>query len=541
MNWVMMKEHQDLINEIANTLDNIPANAHVIKENMVRLSIVIPLKGNGEIFVKRYKMKGWGDTLKYLFFPSKANREWKTIQLFRRYHLPTVTPIAKGEKRQRYLLKDSLLITQNIPDCHTLKEFSLTIRRQSLRETLKKKCEIINAVAQQIRMTHEKGFFYRDLHAGNILIKDEPGDRFSLFFVDLHKVWHLKRLPLFMRIRDLAQLQNSLYSTWSDRMRFLKAYLQDGDPPLMTMAMWIKRYAERLKCSHLKSRTKRCLTTSSEFIAQRGFKRSFYFKRKYGEDFYHAINKEYQEAKEKGRIQFLKEHHKSSVSLLTVPWKGGHLKVCLKEFKYPTFFYALRHSLTKSRALKSWIGAHGLRVRGFLTPEPLALFQERRGGILYSSLFVFEYLDEVSELNDYILKNFDTTVSSERRLKKWRFVEHLSQEIRKLHECGIYQPDLKSNNILVKEKNNGWQFFFIDLDRIRFKKRLSYDEKVKNLAQINASVADCITIPDRLRFFKSYGFNTPLFTKRKRVYQEVLNMGRKKVTEPYRLSFRKKE
>jgi hypothetical protein len=62
---------------------------------------------------------------------------------------------------------------------------------------------------------------------------------------------------------------------------------------------------------------------------------------------------------------------------------------------------------------------------------------------------------------------------------------------------------------------------------------------VRNLAQINASVADCITITDRLRFFRSYAANTPLASHKKDAYREILEIGRKKVTEPYRLNFKK--
>ena len=539
MNWVVAKEYRDFIHEIAAIPDDFPAHARIIKENMVRQSSVISLAGDVAIFVKRYKMQGWGEMLKYLFLPAKVEREWKNIRLFHQNHLPTVTPVAKGVKRQGALLRDSVLITRHIPDCSTLKEFSLAAHHQSSRAILAQKKEIITKAARQIRMIHERGFFYRDLHAGNILIREDLSGSFDLFFVDLHKAWHLKRVPYLGRIRDLAQLKNSLPSTRSHQIRFLKAYLRAGDPPLLMMAGEIEKYAESLERDHLKSRTRRCLITSSEFMVEKDLKKGMYWKKRDGKDFVDAVFKEYHEAKAQGRIHTLKEQTKSSVSLVTVPRKDETLTVCLKEFKYPSFFYAVRSSFTKSRALKSWVASHGLRVRSFLTPEPLALQEERKGGILQRSILVFEYLDGIEELNAYILKIFDTPVSPGQRLKKKRFIESLSKEIKRLHSRGICQPDLKSNNILVRESKEGWQFFFIDLDRITFKKRLSPREMVKNLAQINASVADCITITDRLRFFRSYAANTPLASHKKDAYREILEIGRKKVTEPYRLNFKK--
>jgi len=539
MNWLIAREYQDVIPEIADIPEKLPSEAQIIKENMVRQSSVIPLQGHGEIFVKRYKMKGWGETLKYLFLPFKADREWRNILFFKRYHLPTVTPVAKGIKRQGGLLKDSLLVTQHIPGCQTLKTFSQSIRNQFSRDCLTRKEAIITEAARKIRMIHDKGFFYRDLHAGNILIQEDTSGKFNLFFVDLHKAWHLGRTPLLVHIRDLAQLKNSLPSTRSDRIRFLKAYLKEGDPPLLMIAGEIDRYAERLERAHLKSRTRRCLIPSSEFMAEKSLRKSLYVKKRCGKDFFNAAFEEYRKARGQGKIRIIKEQPKSSVSLLTIPWNGGEQTICIKEFSYPGLFYALRSSFRKSRAMKSWVGANGLRVRGFSTPEALALCEERKGGILKRSILLLEYLDGVEELNDYILKSFDLPPSPEKAVKKKKFIECLSREIRRLHAQGIYQADLKSNNILVKEKDGGWEFFFIDLDRIRLGQKLSYQERVKNLAQVNASVADCITISDRLQFFRSYAARTPLLLQKKNIYRNVLEIGRTKVTGPYRLNFKK--
>ncbi|HUT83772.1 MAG TPA: lipopolysaccharide kinase InaA family protein, partial [Thermodesulfobacteriota bacterium] len=189
MNWLIAQEYQDVVYAITDIPEKLPAKAQVIKENMVRQSSVTPLQGHGKIFVKRYKMKGWGESLKYLFLPSKADREWRNILFFKRCHLPTVTPVAKGIKRQGGLLKDSLLVMQHIPGCQTLKTFSQSIRNQSSRDCLTRKEAIITEAARKIRMIHDKGFFYRDLHAGNILIQEDTSGKFNLFFVDLHKAW----------------------------------------------------------------------------------------------------------------------------------------------------------------------------------------------------------------------------------------------------------------------------------------------------------------------------------------------------------------
>jgi len=122
--------------------------------------------------------------------------------------------------------------------------------------------------------------------------------------------------------------------------------------------------------------------------------------------------------------------------------------------------------------------------------------------------------------------------------KKDQFINGLAQRLRDLHEKGIYHADLKSNNILVKEKSgDGCTFYFIDLDRVAFKHHLSFSQRSNNLAQINASIADCISLSDRLKFFRTYALGTPVMRQKKRYYQRILEISRKKITHPYGIAF----
>ena len=63
-------------------------------------------------------------------------------------------------------------------------------------------------------------------------------------------------------------------------------------------------------------------------------------------------------------------------------------------------------------------------------------------------------------------------------------------------------------------------------------------ERANNLAQINASIASFMTAKDRLKFFRFYAKGTQLFRKRKKYYQEILKISRKKNTEPFGVVFR---
>jgi tRNA A-37 threonylcarbamoyl transferase component Bud32 len=140
-----------------------------------------------------------------------------------------------------------------------------------------------------------------------------------------------------------------------------------------------------------------------------------------------------------------------------------------------------------------------------------------------------EFVDQAYELNDYVLKRFSTTVSPQDAHVKNRFIKVCALRLRDLHEKGIYHADLKSNNILVKEnRSDSWEFYFIDLDSVAFCRKLSFKKRSNNLAQINASIADCITVSDRLLFFKTYARGTLLLKESKRYFQRIMEIGRKK-------------
>ncbi len=153
-------------------------------------------------------------------------------------------------------------------------------------------------------------------------------------------------------------------------------------------------------------------------------------------------------------------------------------------------------------------------------------------------LLIMEFINDACELNEYCVKHFCRSLSFQEVLRKRRFIDACARAVRHLHACGIYHADLKSNNLLVQENGErGWDLYFIDLDRVAFKRELSFRERAKNLAQMNASVTACIDVKDRLRFFKTYAQGTSVIHHKRRYYKKILTISRTKVTHPYGIDF----
>ena len=478
---------------------------------------------------------------KYFFFSSKASSEWKNMNHFMRKDIPVPLPIAKGEKRKLRCLLDSYLFTKAIVNAMPLHSYladRLDVGQYP--DVLLRRRILIKKLALLVQKIHNGGFFYRDLHAGNILVLESNGET-QLCPIDFHKVWHLGYLPIWMRIRDLAQLRNSLSTSRTDRLRFLQEYAKTSPSFLKRFkvhARRIERKAGKLWRIHLKSRTKRCLLKSSEFDVKKNRSQTIFYNKHYSEKLVTDIIETYHQALASNELNVLKKTPKEIVSVITVNHHKKELKVLLKESNYPSFLSRLRYILYKSRARKYWFAARGLKVRKITTPSALALIEKRCFGLPRQNIILTEFIDQAFELNDYVLKNFKNDLPLCKAHKKDQFVRELSQTLRNIHQKGIYHADLKSNNILVKENmRGGWTFYFIDLDRVNFKHHLSFRERSNNLAQINASVADCISLCDRLKFFRNYARGTPINKQRHKYYQKILEISRKKITQPYGITF----
>ena len=51
------------------------------------------------------------------------------------------------------------------------------------------------------------------------------------------------------------------------------------------------------------------------------------------------------------------------------------------------------------------------------------------------------------------------------------------------------------------------RFILVDYDRVTFGNSVSHRRRIKNLAQLAASIPVCITKTDRLRFWTAYAFD----------------------------------
>ncbi len=156
--------------------------------------------------------------LKYLFTPTRAMQEWSHNLALRAAGVCTPAPVIYGEQRVLGVWRRSMLALESIDPLITLAQFiesngSSDVRRRVIRDT-----------ADLVVRMHVGGFYHRDLHGYNILLRQDPL-ALRPVVIDLHRVHHYRRLSHGMRVDDVARLNSSIRTSARERLRFLYRYL----------------------------------------------------------------------------------------------------------------------------------------------------------------------------------------------------------------------------------------------------------------------------------------------------------------------------
>ncbi|HVR85496.1 MAG TPA: lipopolysaccharide kinase InaA family protein [Planctomycetota bacterium] len=334
----------------------------------------------------------------------------------------------------------SYILTEEIPDARPLSEI---LPHPGPRARV-----LLQDLGRLAKKLHDAGFDHQDFHAGNVLVRDR-----DLYVIDVHRATRKKSLSRDRRFDGLAFTAMSFVETRprTDLLRFLRAY------GIHLRQDWVDVW-NRLRKRHAEyflGRQKRVFKEGSGF----GVQGTVHYRK--GIDLGAILRRV-----RTGTREFIRKTKTESLERV-----DGSLFV---------------KTTTPSRAKRIWENAHGLALRGIDTPTLWAWDRSWVAG---------EWVDSV-DLHDFIRLQYGAL----RRVERLAFLFRLARRIRRLHDYGCYHKDLKAGNILV----GGGRILIIDLDPVRFSDEVPEDERLYNLAQLNAAVTPPLTRTDRLRFLNFY-------------------------------------
>lgn len=446
----------------------------IVKEN-IRRQVYHLQTADGGYFLKRSTLVRPKDRVRHFLLPRRRWAEWRNLHRLRQAQVPAPKPVARG-RTQNPPCQAFFLLTEEVAGTHIAFNSAPDARN----------------LGQFAAGLHRLRIYQSDFNRKNFILT--PGG--GLCLLDAQEVYFLPWMPRRLRIRNLGRIVFSL-STLGDPKPWVAKFLEGYNPGLAKKveASEVLAAARRHQQCHYRSRSKRSCKDSTQFEILknrhlRGYKRRDF---KWGA-------RELQQAEEKGSS--LKGNH-------VICYQG----VCIK--KHP------RKLFHQNRCLASWKMSSALEVRGIAVPRPLGYFE-----IEGRRYFLAELLDERLHLNAYLSGISDKKVRRQ-ALKK------LALWLRTFHDTDVWQRDFKSSNILCRDSD----YFMVDLEGVRIR-RLSEQNKIYNLAQLNASISNAISIKDRLRFYHYYSADfQPSRQQRRAVYRKVWDITKTKNTKIYDLDF----
>ncbi|MDR1877343.1 MAG: Kdo domain containing protein [Flavobacteriaceae bacterium] len=153
-----------------------------------------------------------------------------------------------------------------------------------------------------------------------------------------------------------------------------------------------------------------------------------------------------------------------------IPYKSGFITV--KSFKKPHLINKIVYRyFRKSKAQRSFEHGQKLLELGVLNPEPIAYIENSDILGITSSYY----------LSGYIPYDFTTREIYEQP-DVYECIKAYARFSYYVHTQGIYIKDNTPGNTLIVRKDNGYDMYLVDLNRMGFHKELSFNTKMKSLS-----------------------------------------------------------
>lgn len=338
-----------------------------------------------------------------------------------------------------------------------------------------------------LRALHAAGFDHRDAHPGNLLVGP------ALVWVDLHRSRWGRPVGRSAARDALARFLHGLQGVGvgpAGRLRALAGYL--GEPPAgaSVRAWWpaVSRRVQRLERRRRRSRAKRCELESTQFTRLLPPRLEGVRRRSLDERRLVAALAAHDAALSASDARVAKRGRKNKTTC--------HGDVVVKEAIVARSAARLRVLAFPGLMRRGYRHAHALSCVGVDVALPLAAVEQ--AGRFFT---VYEDLSRFPRLDLHARAVFANGSTAARR----RLLVESARWLGTLHGRGVYHGDVKGINVRVEDGPQGLRFHLIDTDAVRlFDHPLDDRRRIKNLAQLAASIARVVTRADRLRWFRVY-------------------------------------
>lgn len=321
------------------------------------------------------------------------------------------------------------------------------------------------SIARAIRKIHAEGFRHGDLHLGNLYASDG-----EVVVLDLQRA--RRRIGEHERLRDLAQLDFSLARAGFssiDRTRLRNAILPGPR---------IDEASRRFVHDHLRGRARRVLRIGRQWESVRTKEATGLRDTKLDPARLAGLIASDSVSSSGSGPETTETRREGRTRISTHTQPGG--AVIVKRVTAESSQRAIADGVRGSAAMRAFRRGQKLAILGELSARPLAALERRRGGVPVESWLILESVGEM-DLDRFRARDEAHGIRFARSLARW---------IAELHAWGIDHLDLKASNIRVDDSGETPRFWLIDLEDIRFRRRMRDATRRRALIQLNASLGD---------------------------------------------------
>ncbi len=474
----------------------------------------------GSVYVKHFLVPNFRAKVRQWFRSGKGRNEGRRAAKLEAIGVPTITPVALGERRVRRLLLENFLVTEEIPNTLPLDEFverRLPLMPAARRGKLRR--DLAKTLADLTARLHDAGFVHQDFHPGNLLIHIGPDDSLRLAVIDLDALRQIRNLG-WNDVRENLALLNHYFWTRcnrSDRYRFLKAYLQarrkSGAPAIRVLARSVEK-STRVWAERLWTRWgRRCWGKNKYFFTDQNHSSKVVASRDLDPATVRTLLDDPEALLASPGTVVLKDSRTALVAETTMLVKGQPTRVILKRFNPKKSLEGLLNWVRLPRGARAWQAGQHLKSRGIATPDNLAYLTVKAAGWLGWLGARREYVVQIKAepsitLEDYARDLLPRFVPAEQRRQISGLTVALARTLRTLHDRSISNRDLKAANILIVGDPTADEpnLTLIDLVGVQVTHPLPVHRQLQNLARLQISLSQIPgrTRTDSLRFLRFY-------------------------------------
>jgi tRNA A-37 threonylcarbamoyl transferase component Bud32 len=184
--------------------------------------------------------------------------------------------------------------------------------------------------------------------------------------------------------------------------------------------------------------------------------------------------------------------------------KGPGGEVAIRGYRHGGLLRGLTGGLFffGNRPFQELLVTEKARRAGVTTLKVLAAIRQKGWGGWYRGYLITEYLPAAIDLIRYLDQQPPAT-------QRQKAIAQAAEEVRRIHQQGIYHADLHLKNFLV-EKGKRTKVFLIDFDKSRIFAKLAPSRRMKNLKRLDRSAEKLkrlglpLTEADKKRFCRAY-------------------------------------